>query len=75
MTKVWFRIDEQSIGRTPDKTPEGKGHRLIDALLAQVRKSNLPLKSTLNWFVVRVSVTGDTWGRTPAMVNSLLRPD
>ena len=75
MTKVWFRIDEQSIDRTPDKTPEAKGHRLIDALLAQVRKSNLPLKSTLNWFVVRVCVTGDTWGRTPAMVNSLLRPD
>ena len=43
-----------------DKTPEAKGHRLIDALLEQVRKSDLPLRSGLNRFEVRVSESGDT---------------
>ena len=38
--QVWFRIDQQSIGRMPDKTPEARGRRLVDALLAQVRKSD-----------------------------------
>ena len=59
--QVWFRIDEESIGRMPDKTPEAKGRRLIDALLEQVRKSDLPLRSALSRFEVRVSVNGDTW--------------
>ena len=59
--QVWFRIDEGSIGRMPDKTPEAKGRRLIDALLEQVRKSDLPLRSGLNRFEVRASVNGDTW--------------
>ncbi|MCY4668031.1 MAG: hypothetical protein OXC29_08590 [Rhodococcus sp.] len=45
----------------PDKTPEARGRRLVDALLAQVGKSDLPLKSTINRFEVRVSVNGDTW--------------
>jgi len=59
--QVWFRIDQQSIGRMPDKTPGARGRRLVDALLAQVGKSDLPLKSTLNRFEARVSAAGDTW--------------
>ena len=59
--QVWFRIDQQSIGRMPDKTPEARGRRLVDALLAQVGKSDLPLKSALNRFAVPVSAAGDTW--------------
>ena len=59
--QVWFRIDQQSIGRMPDKTPEARGRRLVDALLAQVRKSDLPLRSALNRFEARVSAAGDTW--------------
>ena len=59
--QVWLRIDERSIGRMPDTTPEARGRRLVDALLAQVRKSDLPLKSALNRFEARVSATGDTW--------------
>ena len=31
--QVWFRIDEESIGRLPDKTPDTRGRHLIDALL------------------------------------------
>ena len=46
--QVWFRIDEQSIGRLPDKTPEARGRRLVDALLAWVSKSDLPLGSALH---------------------------
>ena len=59
--QVWFRIDGESIGRMPDKTPEAKGRRLVDALLAQVRNGNISLRATINRFEVRVSVTGDTW--------------
>ena len=59
--QVWFRIDQQSIGRMPDKTPEARGRRLVDALLAQVGKSDPPLKSALNRFEARVSAAGDTW--------------
>ena len=33
----------------------------MDALLTRVRKSDLPLRSALNRFEVRVSVAGDTW--------------
>ena len=55
--QVWFRIDEQSIGRMPDKTPGAKGHRLVDALLAQVRNGNISLRATINRFEVRVSGT------------------
>ena len=59
--QVWFRIDRQSIGRMPDKTPEARSRRLVDALLAQVAKSDLPLRSALNRFDARVSAAGDTW--------------
>ena len=59
--QVWFRIDEESIGRLPDKTPEARGRRLVDALLTRVSKSDLPLRSALNRFEVRVSEGGDTW--------------
>ena len=45
----------------PDKTPEARGRRLVDALLAQVGKSDPPLKSALNRFEARVSAAGDTW--------------
>lgn len=59
--QVWFRIDEASIGRLPDKTPEAKGRRLVDALLTRVRTSDLPVDCALNRFEVRVSDAGDTW--------------
>ena len=59
--QVWFRIDEESIGRLPDKTPEARGRRLVDALLTWVGKSDRPLRSALNRFAVRVSEGGDTW--------------
>ena len=59
--QVWFRINQESIGQMPDKTPEAKGRRLVDALLAQVRNGNISLRPALNRFDVRVSVSGDTW--------------
>ena len=31
--QVWFRIDEDAIGRMPEKTPAARGDRLIDALI------------------------------------------
>ena len=59
--QVWFRIDEGSIGRLPDQTPEARGRRLLDALLTRVGKSDLQLRSALNRFEVCVSERGDTW--------------
>ena len=59
--QAWFRIDEESIGRMPDKTPEARGRRLIDALLARVRKRDLALERALNRFEGRVCDTGDAW--------------
>ena len=31
--QVWFRIDDEAIGRMPEKTPAARGDRLIDALI------------------------------------------
>ena len=59
--QVWFRIDEESIDRMPDKTREARGRRLIDALLAGIRKCDLALERALNRFEVRVCDTGDAW--------------
>ena len=34
--QIWFRIDEDAIGRMPEKTPAARGDRLIDALIVWI---------------------------------------
>ena len=34
--QVWFRIDEDAIGRMPEKTPTARGDRLVDALIVWI---------------------------------------
>ena len=58
--QVWFRIDEDAIGRMPEKTPAARGKRLIDALIAWITPAQ-PLAPGINRFEVRVSEAGDTW--------------
>ena len=59
--QVWFRIEEEHVGRLPGNDPGARGHLLIDTLLAQVRRSEIQLQSAINRFEVRVSDTGDAW--------------
>lgn len=59
--QIWFRIKEDAVKRMREITPEARGRRLIDALLTRVGKGDLPLRSTLNRFEVRVSETGEPW--------------
>ena len=33
---VWFRIDEEALGRMPEKTPAARGTRLVDALIVWI---------------------------------------
>ena len=58
--QVWFRIDEEAIGRMPEKTPAARGDRLIDALIVWVTPDR-QLEPGINRFEVRVSEAGDTW--------------
>ena len=58
--QVWFRIDEDAIGRMPEKTPAARGDRLIDALIVWITPDR-PLEPGINRFEVRVSEAGDTW--------------
>ena len=57
--QVWFRIDEEAIGRMPEQTAEARGRQLVDALL--LRTDELPLKCAINCFEVGVSDTGNAW--------------
>ena len=57
---MWFRIDEDAIGRMPEKTPAARGQRLIDALIVWITPDR-PLEPGINRFEVRVSEPGDTW--------------
>ena len=58
--QVWFQIAEEAIGRMPEKTPEDRGRRLIDALIVWITPDR-QIEPSLNRFEVRVSETGDTW--------------
>ena len=58
--QIWFRIDEDAIGRMPEKTPAARGDRLIDALIVWITPDR-PLEPGINRFEVRVSEPGDTW--------------
>ena len=58
--QVWFRIDEEAIGRMPEKTPRDRGARLVDALIVWITPDR-PLEPGINRFEVRVSEAGDTW--------------
>ena len=58
--QIWFRIDEDAIGRMPEKTPAARGDRLIDALIVWITPDR-QLEPGINRFEVRVSEPGDTW--------------
>ena len=58
--QVWFRLDEDAIGRMPEKTPTARGDRLVDALIVWITPDR-QLEPGINRFEVRVSETGDTW--------------
>ena len=57
--QVWFRIDEEAIGRMPEKTPAARGQRLVDALIVWITPDR-QLEPGINRFEVRVSEAGDT---------------
>ena len=59
--QVWFRIEEEDVGRLPGNDPGARGRLLVDALLARVKRSDIQLQSAINRFEVRVSDTGDAW--------------
>ena len=59
--QVWFRIEEEDVGRLPGNDPGARGRLLIDALLAGVKRGDIQLQSAINRFEVRVSDTGDAW--------------
>ena len=57
--QVWFRIEEEDVGRLPGNDPGARGRILVEALLARVKKGDIELQSAINRFEVRVSNTGD----------------
>ena len=59
--QVWFRIEEEDVGRLPGNEAGARGRRLVDALLARVEAGDIRLRSGINRFEVRVSDTGETW--------------
>ena len=59
--QVWFRIEAEAVRRIPEKTPAARSRRLVDALLARARTSDLPLKRGISRFEVRVSDTAEVW--------------
>ena len=60
VSQVWFRIDDEAIGRMPEKTPAARGQRLVDALIVWITPDR-QLEPGINRFEVRVSEPGDTW--------------
>ena len=59
-SQVWFWISSEAIGRMREKTPHGRGDRLIDTLLAWLTPDRRP-GPDLNHFHVRVWPDGDPW--------------
>ena len=53
-------IEEESIRRMPDATPEGRGRRVLDALHVWVA-ADRRLRCGINRFEVRGDKSGDTW--------------
>ena len=58
--QVWFRIDEEAIRRMAERSPEGRGRRLLDALRVSLA-ADRSLGRGINRFEVRVAENGDTW--------------
>ena len=59
--QVWFRIEEEDVGRLPGNDPGARGRLLVDALLARVKRGDIQIQSAINRFEVRVSETGAAW--------------
>ena len=59
-SQVWFRITMEAIHRMQEKTPAGRGNRLVDALLAWLSDDRDHQLEDLNRFQVYVSDAGDT---------------
>ena len=57
--QVWFRIGEAAIRRMPDRNPEARGRRLLDALQVWLA-ADRSLRHGINRFEVRVAENGDT---------------
>ena len=58
--QVWFHIEEESIRRMPDRTPEARGRRLLEGLHVWLA-ADPALRCEINRFEVRVAANGDTW--------------
>ena len=58
--QVWFQIEEEAIRRMPDRNPEARGRRLLDALRVWLA-ADRSLRSEINRFEVQVTENGDTW--------------
>ena len=58
--QVWFRIEEEAIRRMPQRNPEARGRRLLDALRIWLA-ADRSLRRGINRFEVRVAENGDTW--------------
>ena len=58
-SQVWFRITAEAVRRMKEQTPEARGERLVDALLAWLTPDR-ELEPELNRFQVLVSDDGDT---------------
>ena len=59
--QVWFRITAASVGRMREKTPHGRGYRLVDTLLAWLAPPDRELEPGINRFHVRVWQDGNPW--------------
>ena len=58
--QVWFRVASADVGRMQAETPQTRGDRVIDTLLAWLSPDR-PLQGNLNRFELRVSDEGDAW--------------
>ena len=56
---MWFRITAKAVRRMKEPTPEARGERLVDALLAWLTPDR-ELELDLNRFQILVSTDGDT---------------
>ena len=57
--QVWFRITLEAVHRMEEKTPDARGNRLVDALLAWRSDAPDHRLEDLNRFQVYVSDAGD----------------
>ena len=60
-SQVWFRITSGAVRRMWQETPAARGERLIDALLACMKKPYRQLRPNINCFQALVADDGDTW--------------